>query len=191
MKKITALLTVTLALAGCGRDLDSATYTSGNTVGKVVYGTVISARQVTVKDNDSGKENALGGIAGGALGGVAGSTIGGGSGRSIATIGGVIAGAMLGSAAEGELSTSSGTEYIVQLDGSQKAAGGKTYRSNERLSVNGGKNVADDINQSIQIGDQESSAIAVVQQDAVVIAPGSRVAVIYSDDRPRITPITR
>jgi len=189
MKTFPLLLVAALSLTACGRNLDSATYTSGAPVGKVIYGTVISARQVTVKDNDSTKSNALGGVAGGALGGVAGSTIGSGSGRSLATIGGVIAGAMLGSAAEDQLSTSSGTEYIVQLDKAPSAKNSKTYRSQERVDINRGTSVSDDINQSIQLDDTASDAIAVVQQDQVVIAPGTRVAVIYSDDRPRITPI--
>lgn len=187
MKTTALILAATLALAACGRNLDSATYTSSNPVGKVVYGTVISARQVTVKDTDSSKNNVLGGVAGGALGGVAGSTIGGGSGKSLATIGGVIAGAMLGSAAEDQLSTSSGTEYIVQLDSGNKGSSNNVSKRDYRVS---GKNsVSDDINQSIEMDSSATSAIAVVQQDAVVIAPGTRVAVIYSDDRPRIAPL--
>lgn len=191
MKKFTAILTAAIALSACGRNLDSSTYTSGAPVGKVVYGTVISARQVTIKDNDSTDENVVGGLAGGALGGVAGSTIGGGSGKSLATIGGVIAGAMIGAAAEDELSTSTGTEYIVQLDKAPSAKASSTYRKQERLDINAGSAVSDDINQSIQLNDMASDAIAVIQQDQVMIAPGSRVAVIYSDDRPRITQIAR
>jgi outer membrane lipoprotein SlyB len=183
-----SVLVCTLALGACSRNLDSSTYTSGAPVGKVVYGTVISARQVTVKDNDDRQNNALGGIAGGALGGVAGSTVGSGSGRSLATIGGVIAGAMLGSVAEDELSTTTGNEYIVQLDAA-KAPANKTLRTQERLDIGRGGSVSSDINQSIQLDETASDAIAVIQQDAVMIAPGTRVAVIYSDDRPRITPL--
>lgn len=186
MKNFVLVAVAALSLAACGRNLDSSTYTSGAPVGKVVYGTVISARQVTVKDTDSGKNNVLGGVAGGALGGVAGSTIGSGSGRSLATIGGVIAGAMLGSAAEDQLSTSTGNEYIVQVDGakaSNNAVSKRDYRINSTNSV------ADDINQSIAMDTTGSNAIAVIQQDAVMIQPGTRVAIIYSDDRPRITPL--
>lgn len=186
MKKFAVILAATVALAGCGRNLDSSTYTSGAPVGKVVYGTVLSARAVTVKDTDSSKNNVLGGVAGGALGGVAGSTIGGGSGRSLATIGGVIAGAMLGSAAEDQLSTSTGNEYIVQLDGTKGAANSVSKRD---YRVSGKNSVSDDINQSIEMDSSASNAIAVIQQDQVMIQPGTRVAVIYSDDRPRITPL--
>lgn len=188
MKNIVLVTVAALSLAACGRNLDSSTYTSGAPVGKVVYGTVLSARAVTVKDNDSSKQNALGGIAGGALGGVAGSTVGGGSGRSLATIGGVIAGAMLGSAAEDQLSTSTGNEYIVQLDGAKANTNTVSKRD---YRVNSGSSVSDDINQSISMDTTGSNAIAVIQQDAVMIQPGTRVAVIYSDDRPRITPIAR
>lgn len=188
MKTFVLVAVAALSLAACGRNLDSSTYSSGAPVGKVVYGTVLSARQVTVKDNDDSQKNVLGGVAGGALGGVAGSSIGGGTGRSLATIGGVIAGAMLGSAAEDQLSTSTGNEYIVQLDAA-KAPANKTLRTQERLDIGRGGSVSNDINQSIQLDETASNAIAVIQQDAVMIAPGTRVAVIYSDDRPRITPL--
>lgn len=186
MKNIVLVTVAALSLAACGRNLDSSTYTSGAPVGKVVYGTVISARAVTVKDTDSSKSNVLGGVAGGALGGVAGSTIGSGSGQSLATIGGVIAGAMLGSAAEDQLSTSTGNEYIVQLDGAKATTNNVSKRD---YRINNTNSVSDDINQSISMDSTGSNAIAVIQQDAVMIAPGTRVAVIYSDDRPRITPL--
>ncbi len=186
MKNLALITVAALSLAACGRNLDSSTYTSGAPVGKVVYGTVISARAVTVKDNDSGKSNVLGGVAGGALGGVAGSTIGSGSGQSMATIGGVLAGAMLGSMAEDQLSTSTGAEYIVQLDGAKAT---KNTVSKRDYRINNTNSVSDDINQSISMDSTGSNAIAVIQQDQVMIAPGTRVAVIYSDDRPRITPL--
>lgn len=185
---VTALVIAPLALSACSRNLDSATYTSGNPVGKVVYGTVLSARQVTVKEADKLQDNAMGGLAGGVAGGVAGSAIGGGTGRSLATVGGVILGAVAGAAIQDQLGTTEGTEYIVQLDSSQKTVN-KTIKKDYRI---GSTNSVDaDINNAIQLSDTESNAIAVVQQDQVVIAPGTRVAVIYSDDRPRITPLAR
>jgi outer membrane lipoprotein SlyB len=187
MQKI-LLLALALSVAACGRNMDSTTYTSNSPVAKVVYGTVISARQVTVKDAERMQDNALGGLAGGVAGGVAGSGIGGGTGKGLATVGGAILGAVAGAAIQDELGTSTGTEYIVQLD-SPKATGTKTIRSKERLEINRGSSVADDINDAIQVADTQSEAIAVVQKDEVVIAPGTRVAVIYADDRPRIAPL--
>lgn len=187
MKNLLFMLTA-ISLAACSRNLDGATYTTNNPVGKVTYGTVISARQVTVKDTERMQDNALGGLAGGVAGGVAGSGVGGGTGKNLATVGGVIAGAMLGAAIQDELGTSTGTEYIVQLD-SPKATGKTTYTSRDRLDINRGKNVANDINDAIVVGDTQAEAIAVVQQDPTPIAVGSRVAIIYSDDRPRLAPL--
>lgn len=188
MKQLVILIAATALLAGCGRNLDSATVTSGSTVGKVVYGTVVSARNVTVKDNDSTKNNVLGGAAGGIAGGVAGSAIGSGTGKSLATVGGVIAGAALGSMLEDELSTSSGIEYVVQLDAAQRTTSDVSKRD---YRIGGNQSVASDINQSIQVASQASEAISVVQQDSAPIAVGSRVMVIFSDDRPRVVPVAR
>lgn len=184
-----ALLAATIALSACGRNLDSATVTSGSTVGKVVYGTVVSARNVTVKDTDSAKQNALGGLAGGVAGGVAGSTIGGGSGRSLATVGGAIGGMVLGSMIEDQLSTSSGTEYVVLLDVAPHA--GSNNLSTRDYRIGGGSSVSSDINRSIQLPDTASEAISVVQQDASPLGVGQRVMVIFSDDRPRVVPVAR
>ncbi len=179
-----------LLLTGCGRDIGGSTYTSGNTVGKVIYGTVISARPVTVKDNDKLENNTLGGVAGGALGGVGGSGIGKGNGQNLATVGGVIAGAVLGAAIQDQLSTSDGMEYIVQLDKAQKkspAAAGSV--STSKYNISGRDSVADDIKDSIDVAQTESDAIAVVQRDEAPIAVGSRVVIVYSDDRPRVVPL--
>lgn len=187
MKPLLLMLTA-ISLAACGRNLDGATYTTNNPVGKVTYGTVISARPVTVRDSERMQDNALGGIAGGVAGGVAGSGVGGGTGRSLATVGGAIAGSVLGAAIQDQLGTSSGTEYIVQLD-SPKAAGKGIYRSQDRLDINRGKNVANDINDAMVVGDTQAEAIAVIQQDPTPIAVGTRVAIIYSDDRPRLAPM--
>jgi outer membrane lipoprotein SlyB len=184
-----ALLIAPLALTACSRNMSSNTVTSSNAVAKVVYGTVVSSRQVTVKEADKLQDNALGGLAGGVAGGVAGSAVGGGTGRSLATVGGAIAGAVLGAAIQDELGTSSGTEYIVQLD--QKSPANLAQRKRNRLDVGGGNSVKKDVNDSIQMADTESDAIAVVQQDEIVIAPGTRVMVVYSDDRPRVVPVNR
>ncbi len=63
----------------------------------------------------------------------------------------------------------------------------KTQRRNYNIS--GKRTVKDDVNDSIEVAPTDAQAIAVVQQDQQVIAPGTRVAVIYSDDRPRIVPM--
>lgn len=183
------LFTAVIAMAtGCGRRLGGDVVTSNNTVGKVVYGTVISTRQVTVKDTERMQDNVLGGAAGGVAGGIAGSSIGGGTGKGLATVGGAILGAVAGAALQDELGTSSGTEYVVMLD-SASAANNMTQKRDYR--VTGSNSVKNDINQSIQVNDQVTQTIAVVQQDETIIAAGTRVMVIYSDDRPRVVPMPR
>jgi len=182
--KLIAMIAVLALANGCSRNLSSNTVTSNATVAKVVYGTVVSARQVTVKDTEKLQDNVLGGAAGGVAGGVAGSAIGGGTGKGLATIGGAIAGAMLGALAQDELGTSSGTEYVVQLDGAKTSSKAKS-----QYNISRGNSVSNDVNQSIQMADTESQAIAVVQSDETVIAPGTRVMVVYADDRPRVVPV--
>jgi outer membrane lipoprotein SlyB len=183
------LFTAILAIAtGCGRRLGGDTVTSNATVGKVVYGTVISTRQVTVKDSERLQDNAIGGLAGGVAGGVAGSGIGGGTGKGLATVGGAILGAVAGAAIQDELGTSSGTEYVVLLDGT-KSPTNVTQKKDYRFT--GSNSVKNDINQSIQLDDQATQTIAVVQQDEVPLTAGTRVLVIYSDDRPRVVAAPR
>lgn len=183
------LFTAVIALAtGCGRRLGGDVVTSNATVGKVVYGTVVSARAVTIKDTERLQDNVLGGAAGGVAGGIAGSSIGGGTGKGLATVGGAILGAVAGAALQDELGTSSGTEYVVMLD---SAATPNNITQKRDYRVTGSNSVKNDINQSIQLNDQATQTLAVVQQDEVMIAPGTRVMVVYSDDRPRVVPLPR
>lgn len=191
MKTVQNLILVTAMLAlvtGCGRRLGGDVVTSNATVGKVVYGTVVSARQVTVKDSERLQDNAIGGLGGGLAGGIAGSSIGGGTGRGLATVGGAILGAVAGAAIQDELGTSSGMQYVVALDGAPSPT---PTRIKKDYRFSGSDSVKDDINQSIQMSDQATQSISVVQQDEVPIAAGTRVMVIYSDDRPRVVPAPR
>lgn len=169
-------------LAGCARNIDGATYTSGNTVGKVTYGTIVSARQVTVKDHDKLEQNGLGGLAGGVAGGVAGSTIGGGTGKGLATVGGAVLGAVAGAYVQDQLSTQNGIEYIVQIDSPRY----KDSAAKKNVTWKGNDSVAQDVKDSMHTAQTESDAIAIVQSDAVMLQPGTRVMVVYNDDRPRV-----
>ncbi len=179
------LIAATSMLSACARNIAGDTYTSGNTVGKVTYGTVVSARQVTVKDHDKLEQNALGGLAGGVAGGVAGSSVGGGTGKGLATVGGAIAGAMLGAYAQDQLTTQTGIEYIVQLDSPRYT----DAASKKNVTWKGQDSVAQDIKDSMHTTQTESDAIAIVQNDTVMLPPGTRVMVVYNDDRPRVVPL--
>lgn len=185
IRTLIALAAAATIVAGCSRNLDGATYTSGNTVGKVTYGTIVSARHVTVKDHDKLENNTLGGLAGGVAGGVAGSTIGGGSGKGLATVGGAVLGAVAGAYMQDQLSTQTAQEYIVRMDSPRYTD--TTARKN--VTWKGQDSVAQDIKDSMHTSPTESDAIAIVQTDAVMLQPGTRVMVVYNDDRPRVVPV--
>ena len=89
--KIAILLTSTIFLTSCARDLSSNVYTSSSTLSLTLEGEVISVRPVIVKDTDKLSDNVAGGLAGGAMGGVLGSGVGNGTGKGVAVVGGAIA----------------------------------------------------------------------------------------------------
>jgi outer membrane lipoprotein SlyB len=185
MKKLALIGVALLALGGCARNLSQDVYTSNNTVGKVLTGTLVSARPVTVKDQDDTSSGGAGTLAGGALGGVAGSAVGDGTGQLLATVGGAIAGAVAGAYAEDALSTQGGMEYIIRLDHAQKKASTK-QRQEKDYSIDRGDAIADDIKDSVSVAETESDLISVIQSDDKPLQAGQRVLVIYNDDRPRV-----
>lgn len=173
-------------LSACTRNMDGNTVSSSSSVGKVLYGTVVSARTVTIKDNERLQDNVVGGAAGGVVGGVAGSGVGKGTGQDLAVVGGAIAGAVLGAVIQDELSTSQGQEYIVRLDGAQQTANTTTYKKDIKLTGRNG--VENDVMDSVQMAPTQAEMISVIQQDDVPIQTGTRVMVVYRDDRARIVP---
>lgn len=78
----------------------------------VVFGTILSLRQVQVNKQDTG----TGAIVGGAGGAVGGSLLGEGKGSILGALGGAIVGLFVGNEAEKELGKSTGIEYIIALD---------------------------------------------------------------------------
>lgn len=185
MKQISLVLCAALIITGCARNMNSNTYTSGSSGGLVLEGTVVSARAITIKDNDKLQDNAIGGIAGGAAGGIGASNIGKGSGNTAATAGGVIAGAVIGALIQDQLSTSQGMEYVVKLKESVDAPD-----NTKHTEINHTRNasVQDKIKNSIKTTGTKSNMISVVQGMDQVFSPGQKVYVIYSDDRPRLAP---
>lgn len=106
-----------LVVTGCARNISANTYKAGK-VGEAAFtyqGTVLSVREVEVKDSEKLEENALGIIGGGAIGGLAGNQVGKGRGQTIATIGGALLGATAGAFAEDQLKTQHGLEIVVRL----------------------------------------------------------------------------
>lgn len=80
---------------------------------EVLYGTVVDAHTVQVRNEEAG----LGAVAGAVVGGAFGSTVGGGTPENLAVgIAGAIAGGVLGHALERGLTDDHATEYVVQTD---------------------------------------------------------------------------
>ncbi len=188
-KFFTALILGAFVLSGCSSANQGDVVTAGSSAGKVVYGKIVSARSVTIKESKNLSDNALGGIGGGVAGGIAGSTIGGGKGQDVATVGGVLAGAVLGAVIQDQLSTAKGFEYIVELD-APKTTSSKTKRkvSTERGSS---RPVEEDIQDSVVVDERGSDALSVIQKDETQIPVGTRVMVIIRDDGTRIVPSAR
>ena len=155
MKKIITACACLLFVSACARDMDANTYRSNATVGKVLRGTIVNVQPITIRNNDSTSQNALGGVAGGAAGAAAGSTVGGGSGKTVATVGGAIAGAVIGALIEEELATQSGYEYVVQLDNPAPRSQ-DSIRIKETQTRRGSASIEDDIKDSIHLQQSQS-----------------------------------
>ncbi len=72
---------------------------------------MLNVREVTIAADNKG----YGVLGGAAAGGGGGSYVGGGSGQTWATVGGAVAGAIIGNAIEEELGKSTGYEYVVEM----------------------------------------------------------------------------
>jgi len=182
-RQIVIVMTViALTLSACGRNMNSNVYTSDSASGKVLEGKVVSMRAVTIKDHDKLQDNTAGGLAGGVAGGIGGASIGHGNGSAAAAVGGAVIGAVAGALIQDQLSTQDGMEYIVKLDKKYVGGEGKHYKS-VKATTKGGVN--DDINSSIDTN-AHTDILSVVQAADPAIKKGSRVYIIYSNDRPRL-----
>ncbi len=186
MLRIALALAISLTLSACGKDMASDTYTQSATSGKVLQGTIVSARAVKIKGHDTLGENTMGGLAGGAGGAIAGSSIGQANGSLGAAVGGAVIGAIAGALVEDAVSTSDGTEYLVKLD--PRYARNADSRTSKHIRESTKASVADDLKLSIDTNLQ-TDIVSVVQKDDPALAEGSRVYVVYHDDRPRLVPI--
>lgn len=176
-----------VTLGACARNMDSNVYTSSSASGKAIEGVIVSARPVTIRENERLQDNALGGLAGGVAGGVVGSTIGKGSGNTLATVGGALAGAVAGAAVQQQLGKSQGYEYVIRVSPKYAHQHNSVYRSHERVDVNNSR-PSQDVSSSVSVSPSQTDLITVIQSDKTLLQPGQRVLVIYSDDRPRVVP---
>ena len=185
MKHVVILFASLFTLSACARNMSSEVYSSSTSVGKVVYGTVVSARAITIKDNDQIGKNGAGVLAGGALGAAAGSGAGKGSGKTTATVGGALAGAVVGALVQDQLSSQPGMEYIVRLEGKPVAPTKKTKKT---VNLRAGDEISNEVNDSAELVNTSTETISVIQDDSVILSPGQRVMVVYRDDRARLQP---
>lgn len=177
-KKGLMLITL-LLLNGCARDLSSNVYTSDSTLSVILEGTIISVRNIKIKDNDNISKNLLAIRAGGELGHVVGLTSSiNNRNVAVAAVGGSIIGATAGAVAQGVLNTRNGYEYIVKADRNQIKdsyyAGGRNIR-NALSSIN------------------TSGIISIIQgtkekQKNVMLSEGDKVYIIISENRTMIIP---
>jgi outer membrane lipoprotein SlyB len=169
----TSIVSIILLLSGCARDLSSSVYTSDSTLSLTMEGTVLSARDITIKGNDKLSENTTGMLAGGLLGGVAGANVGSGNGQTAAIAGAAIAGAVLGTIAENKLSQKQGKEYIIKVDTSKL----------KHDYYEGSDSMRDAISAATTNG-----LITIVQGAENPLSEGQGVYVIFSDKRTRVIP---
>ncbi|WP_050127112.1 outer membrane lipoprotein [Yersinia enterocolitica] len=122
-KLIIAVALAATVLSGCANNQtasgDTFTASQARQVQTVTYGTVVSARPVTIQGGD--KNNVAGAIGGAVVGGFLGNTIGGGRGNSLATAGGVVAGGvvaggMAGQGVQSAMNRSEGVQLEIRRD---------------------------------------------------------------------------
>jgi outer membrane lipoprotein SlyB len=186
LSKLVITITLTgFVLSGCARNMGSNVYTSSAVTGKVIEGTVVSARAVVIKDSDKLTDNTIGMLGGGLIGGLGGNLLGKGKGNTLSTAGGAIAGAAVGSIIQDRLSTSNGMEYVVRI--------APQYRSDVPTTINktvitsGNQSVDDEVKGATSVANTKTDLISVVQGADTVYNPGQKVLIMFNNDRPRIT----
>jgi outer membrane lipoprotein SlyB len=118
LRSVIALILVSF-LGGCVTSNSPNVYTSSQSqrASTVYEGTVLSAREVQIKE----QQGAIGTVAGAAIGGIAaGRNIGGGSGRYVSGILGAIAGGLIGNAIEKGVTSKKAYELTIKVSSSGK-----------------------------------------------------------------------
>lgn len=108
------VVSASLVLSGCVRDLQGSTYSRGETrqVQQVEYGRVEAVSPVVIEGTQSG----VGQLPGAIVGGIAGSAVGEGKGQEIFTVLGALGGAVLGSTIEENVTRAQGLELTLKMD---------------------------------------------------------------------------
>lgn len=172
--KACAFLLIITSISGCGRDLSHITYTSDSTLNIVLYGQVLSSREVKIRESEKLEDGAGSTI--GALGGAAGAGTAT-DGSLPAIIGGAVVGGVFGAVTERSLSSTTGVEYIVKVDTSKLQ---DEYYEGSALMRNSIAAV------------KTTGVVTIVQarekKQSQLIQPGQKVLVIVSEKRTRVIP---
>lgn len=109
------LLAAILSLAACGPAYTGETYSRSEMqrAGQVYHGRIIAIEDVPISGSSSGIGTVGGAVAGGILGG---SIARGRTGSALAGVGGAIVGAIAGTAIERGVTAGQGTRFHVQMD---------------------------------------------------------------------------
>ncbi|MFN5608354.1 MAG: glycine zipper 2TM domain-containing protein [Holosporales bacterium] len=174
------------ALAGCAKDLSGNRYSAKTAaVPTTTYqAVVLSARDITITRGDQLDDNGWGMVLGGVGGGLAGNLIGQGKGNTIATVGGVVAGAALGALAQQSLGEQPGIEYVVKYW--EVETGTVTNYDYAKTSCKGGRTEC--LTQRSSVAAQEK-IVTLVQGIDPRLAPGQKAfLMVSSQGRSRLVP---
>lgn len=142
-RKMTVLLFVAAALAGCASGMSGSTYTrdQARQVEDVRMATVESVREVLIE----GTKSSVGTAAGAIVGGIGGSNVGGGKGSSVGAVLGAVAGGVAGSAIEEGATRQTATEITVKFDDGKliavTQAGDEKFQPGDRVRILTGSGV--------------------------------------------------
>lgn len=140
--KLFSLLSVLLVLTACAPQSGaySVSAQDANKISHVMYGTVTAIHRVEINsDGSMGKTIAT--VGGAIAGGIIGNLFGAGAGNTLATLAGVGAGATAGYLLEGQMSKREGYQIEVELD------------NGKRVSVVQGTDQSFELNQHVKIID--------------------------------------
>ena len=114
IKRISVLLFVAVATAGCASSMSGGAYSRDQVrqVEEVRMATVESVRDIKIE----GTKTPIGTAAGTIVGGIAGSNVGAGKGSSIGSVLGAVAGGVVGSAVEEGATRQDGLEITIKFD---------------------------------------------------------------------------
>lgn len=131
------ILLFPLVLGACSITPSSNTYTTAQagTLQEVKYGTILSVRNVMIREDNA----ETGKVAGGVIGGTMGSDVGEGKGQIIGSVAGAVIGGTVGIALDRSIQSKPGVEITVRMDDNRTVAiaqlADEPFRVGEQVKV--------------------------------------------------------